>query len=127
MGLVKIKDDSEFRWGPEQQKAFDEIKEYLSMPPILVPPQQRKSFYVYLSVGESACVFFDESACDMGCRIGILLVSPRGAIYSFSIKIPNSYTNNMAEYKVVRKGMEILLEAGAEVVEVFGDSKLIIS
>ena len=29
MGLVKIKSDDEFRWGAEQQQAFDEIKEYL--------------------------------------------------------------------------------------------------
>ena len=26
MGLVEIKSDVEFRWGAEQQKAFDEIK-----------------------------------------------------------------------------------------------------
>ena len=32
MGLVKIKSDDEFRWGAEQQQAFDEIKEYLSKP-----------------------------------------------------------------------------------------------
>ena len=51
MGLVKIKDDK-FRWRPKQQKAFDEIKDYLSMPPVLVPPQQGKSFYVYLFVGD---------------------------------------------------------------------------
>ena len=37
-GLVKIKSDDEFRWGAEQQQAFDEIKEYLSKPPVLVPP-----------------------------------------------------------------------------------------
>ena len=28
-------------------------------------------------------MFFDGSACDDGCGIGILLVSPRGATYSF--------------------------------------------
>ena len=39
MGLVKIKSDDEFRWRVEQQQAFDEIKEYLSKPPVLVPPQ----------------------------------------------------------------------------------------
>ena len=33
MCLVKIKDDNEFYWGAEQQKAFDNIKEYLSTPP----------------------------------------------------------------------------------------------
>jgi ribonuclease HI len=57
---------------------------------------------------------FDGSACGDGCGIGILLVSPRGATYSFSIRLPTACTNN-------------LTEAGAEAVEIFGDSKLVIS
>ena len=36
-------------------------------------------------------------------------------------------TNNLAEYEAVRKGMELLVEASAEAVEIFGDSKLMIS
>jgi hypothetical protein len=39
MELVKIKTIEEFRWGAEQQQAFEKIKEYLSRPPVLVPPQ----------------------------------------------------------------------------------------
>ena len=54
MGLVKIKSDDEFRWGAEQQQAFDEIKEYLSKPLVLVPPQQDRPFYVYLFVGDTS-------------------------------------------------------------------------
>jgi hypothetical protein len=54
MELVKIKANDEFRWGAEQQQAFEEIKEYLSKPPVLVPPQQGKPFYVYLSVGDTS-------------------------------------------------------------------------
>ena len=54
MGLVKIKSDDEFCWGAEQQQAFDEIKEYLSKPLVLVPPQQDRPFYVYLSVGDTS-------------------------------------------------------------------------
>jgi hypothetical protein len=38
MDLVKIKADEEFHWGAEQQQAFEEIKEYLAKPPVLVPP-----------------------------------------------------------------------------------------
>jgi ribonuclease HI len=72
-------------------------------------------------------MYFDGSACGDGCGIGILLVSPQGATYSFSIKLPPACTNNLAEYEAVRKGMELLLEAGAEAVEIFGDSKLVIS
>jgi hypothetical protein len=72
-------------------------------------------------------MYFDGSACQDGCGIGILLVSPRGVMYSFSVKLPTPCTNNLAEYEAVRKGMELLLEAGAEAVEVFGDSKLVAS
>jgi ribonuclease HI len=250
MELVKIKTNEEFRWGAEQQRAFEEIKDYLSRPPVLMPPQQDRPFYIYLSVGDTSiasvvvqlydgkervvfylsrrmldaetrysdmeklclCLFFtctklrhillsaeviiicksdvikhmlsapvlkgrlgkwmfalsefdiryqpakavkgqaladliaervntniaalsvrawamyfDGSVCGDGCGIGILLVSPRGATYSFSIGLPATCTNNLAEYEAVRKGMELLLEARAKAVEVFGDSKLVIS
>ena len=72
-------------------------------------------------------MFFDGSACDDGCGVGILLVSPQGVTYSFSIRMTAPCTNNLVEYEAVRRGMELLLEAGAEAVEVFGDSKLVIS
>jgi hypothetical protein len=250
MELLKIKANEEFRWGASQQQAFDEIKEYLSAPPVLVPPQQGKPFYIYLSVSDKSiasvvvqlcdgrervvfylsrrmldaetrypeieklclCLFFtctklrhillsaeaivicksdvikhmlsapvlkgrlgkwmfalsefdigyqpakavkgqaladliaerintniavlsvkawamyfDGSVCGDGSGIGILLVSPRGATYSFSFRLPIPCTNNLAEYKAVHKGMELLLEAGAEAVDVFGDSKLVVS
>ncbi|KAK1619283.1 hypothetical protein QYE76_024800 [Lolium multiflorum] len=236
--------------GGEQQQAFDEIKRYLTTPPVLVPPQQDRPFYIYLSVADTSiasvvvqlyegvekvvfylsrrmldaetrypeveklclclfftctklhhilltaeifvicksdvvkhmlsapvlkgrlgkwmfalsefdlryqpakavkgqaladliaeristniaalsirawAMFFDGSACDDGCGIAILLVSPRGAEYSFSIRLSTPCTNNVAEYEAVRKGMELLLEAGAEAVELFGDSKLVIN
>jgi hypothetical protein len=43
-------------------------------------------------------MYFGRSACGDGCGIGILLVSPRGATYSFSIRLPTACTNNLAEY-----------------------------
>jgi hypothetical protein len=54
MELVKTKTTDEFRWGAEQQRAFEEIKEYLSKPPVLVPPQQDRPFYIYLSMGNTS-------------------------------------------------------------------------
>jgi hypothetical protein len=54
MDLVKIKADEEFHRGVEQQRAFEEIKEYLARPPVLVPPQQDRPFYIYLSVGDTS-------------------------------------------------------------------------
>jgi hypothetical protein len=61
-------------------------------------------------------MYFDGLACEDGCGIGILLVSPRGVTYSFSIRLPAPCTNNLAEYEVMRRGMELLVEADAEAV-----------
>jgi ribonuclease HI len=47
-------------------------------------------------------------------------------MYSFLVRLPTPCTNNLAEYDVVHRGMELLLEAGVEVVEVLGDSKLVV-
>jgi ribonuclease HI len=72
-------------------------------------------------------MYFDGSACEDGCCIGVLLVSPRRVTYSFLVRMSAPRTNNLAEYEAVRRGMELLLEAGVEAVEVFGDSKLVVS
>ena len=52
--LLKLKADQEFVWGKAQQKALDEIKQYLTSPPVLVPPQKHKPFKLYLSIDECA-------------------------------------------------------------------------
>jgi len=54
MPLVRIKKDDDFIWGPEQQKAFDNLKQYLTSPPVLVPPQLNEPFVVYLSADETS-------------------------------------------------------------------------
>jgi ribonuclease HI len=72
-------------------------------------------------------MYFDGSACEDECGIDILLVSPQGVTYSFSIRSSAPCTNNLAEYEAVRRWMELLFETGAEAIEVFGDSKLVIS
>jgi hypothetical protein len=69
-------------------------------------------------------MYFDGSACEDGCGIGILLISPRGVMYSFSIRLSTPCTNNLAEYEAVRRGRELLVEAGAKAVEVFGVFKV---
>ena len=47
--LVEVENDQEFKWGDVQQKAFEEIKEYMKCPPVLIPPQQGKPFKLYVS------------------------------------------------------------------------------
>jgi hypothetical protein len=38
--LLRIKKDQKFVWGDEQQKAFNEINEYMKEPPVLVLTQK---------------------------------------------------------------------------------------
>jgi hypothetical protein len=47
--LLRIKKDHKFVWGDEQQKTFNEIKEYMKEPPVLVPPQLNKPFKLYVT------------------------------------------------------------------------------
>src|SRR6266487_1869175 len=50
--LLRLKKDETFVWGFKQQKAFDEIKTYLSNPPTLVPPVRNKEMKLYISASE---------------------------------------------------------------------------
>ncbi len=52
--LLRLKADQEFTRGAEQQKALDNIKEYLSSPPVLIPPQKGIPFRLYLSADEKS-------------------------------------------------------------------------
>jgi hypothetical protein len=47
--LLRLKKDQKFVWGDKQQKAFNEIKEYMKEPPVLVPPQLNKPFKLYVA------------------------------------------------------------------------------
>ena len=51
--LLKIKKESDFHWGPEQQEAFDTIKGFLIKPPILLPPSRRKHMSLYIVASDT--------------------------------------------------------------------------
>jgi hypothetical protein len=55
-------------------------------------------------------LFFDESSCENGFGIGVVLISPRGANFKFSFPIEASTTNNQAEYRAILKGIQLLQE-----------------
>jgi hypothetical protein len=49
--LLRLKKDQEFVWGDIQQKAVDQIKEYMKAPPVLVPPRLDKPFKLFVVAG----------------------------------------------------------------------------
>ena len=71
-------------------------------------------------------LFFDGSACEPACGIGLHIVSPRGMVYQFVFRLVSKLTNNRTEYEAICRGLELLLDAGAEMVEAFGDLRVVI-
>ncbi|CAJ2644769.1 unnamed protein product [Trifolium pratense] len=51
--LLRLKKGDVFEWGMEQQKAFDDIKAYLSKPPTLMPPIRNKAMKLYIAASDS--------------------------------------------------------------------------
>jgi hypothetical protein len=46
-------------------------------------------------------LFFDGSACKEGQCVGIVLISPRGAVFEQSVHSEYFCTNNQAEYEAI--------------------------
>lgn len=53
-------------------------------------------------------LYFDGSVCRHGCGIGLVIISPQGASFEFTLTIKPYYTNNQAEYEAVLKGLQLL-------------------
>jgi hypothetical protein len=47
--LLQLKNDVDFTWGAKQQEAFDEIKSYLTSPPVLQAPKSDIPFKLYVA------------------------------------------------------------------------------
>ncbi|KAK5771749.1 hypothetical protein PVK06_047991 [Gossypium arboreum] len=69
---------------------------------------------------------FDGASNAMGNGIGAVLVSPSGDHYPFTSKLDFDCTNNMAEYEACIMGIRAAIERKIKVLEVYGDSALVI-
>src|SRR6266498_3985387 len=45
-----LKKQDKFQWTPEAQQAFDELKKFLTNPPVLVPPMPEEPLLLYIAV-----------------------------------------------------------------------------
>ncbi|XP_058774553.1 uncharacterized protein LOC131648840 [Vicia villosa] len=72
-------------------------------------------------------LFFDGSTHKDGRGVGILLISPDRIPTKLKYRIEGPLcSNNEAEYEALIAGLEAMLELGATMVEIKGDSKLVI-
>jgi ribonuclease HI len=70
-------------------------------------------------------LFFDGSACREGQGIGVVLVSPKGAIFEQSIRLQYFCTNNQSDCEAILLGLQILSSMFIKMVEAFGESLLV--
>jgi hypothetical protein len=66
-------------------------------------------------------LFFDGLACREGQGVGVVLISPRGAIFEQSVHFEYFCTNNQAEYEAILLGLQIRSSIGAKHVEAFAN------
>ncbi|CAL2259881.1 unnamed protein product [Prunus armeniaca] len=50
--LLRLKQEQTFKWEEQHQQAFEEIKHYLSNPPVLSPPKRGRPLKLYVSASE---------------------------------------------------------------------------
>jgi ribonuclease HI/probable phosphoglycerate mutase len=69
---------------------------------------------------------FDESVCKDGCGVGVVIISPSGAVFEALNRLDHDCTNNQTEYEALLFGLEILHYMGVKHVEAYGDSLLVV-
>jgi hypothetical protein len=51
--ILRLKNEAEFTWGANQQRAFEDIKRYLSSPPVMKVPMAGIPFRLYIVVEDA--------------------------------------------------------------------------
>ena len=51
--ILRLKNETKFTWGAEQQEAFEKIKVYLSSTPVLKAPRREVPFRLYVAVEDN--------------------------------------------------------------------------
>jgi hypothetical protein len=71
-------------------------------------------------------LFFDGSSRKQGARARVLLLTPDGEQFKYTVHVNFKATNNMTEYETLVFGLSTTLSLGVRQLLVKGDSQLII-
>ncbi|ONK60678.1 uncharacterized protein A4U43_C08F21380 [Asparagus officinalis] len=122
-----------FVWDELCQQVFDEIKIYLSNPPVLVAAVLGKPFLINIRAMEHSLGALLAQNDDVGheqgiyyLRVGMVLVSPQNHVLFRAFSLTEPCTNNMAEYNALLIGLDFTKELGASHLEAYSDSQLIV-
>jgi hypothetical protein len=70
---------------------------------------------------------FDGSHSSSGSSARVVLTTPSGEVFYHSYRLEFRCTNNVAEYEALILGLNLAIEKGVTILEVKGDSDLIVS
>ena len=71
-------------------------------------------------------MFFYESSCKEGAKVGVVLISPAREIIYLMYKLEFQTTNNIVEYEALIPGLRAAKYLNIQQLTLFGDSELII-
>ncbi|XP_065638362.1 uncharacterized protein LOC136071237 [Quercus suber] len=94
-----------FEWSEDCVMAFQQLKEYLSRPPIMSHPEANEVLYAYIAVA---------------------LHTVSLSVIEKSLRLRFSTINNEAEYEALLQGMVMVQKMGGKAVEMFSDSRLVV-
>ncbi|XP_050253859.1 uncharacterized protein LOC126699901 [Quercus robur] len=126
-----------FEWTKKCALAFQQLKEYLSRPPVMSRPEVDDVLFAYIVVASHAVslvlIRIDNGVQMLvyyrikgGSRVGLVLISPEKITIEKSLRLGFLATNNEAEYEALLVGMTMVQKMGGKVVEIFLDSRLIV-
>ena len=69
---------------------------------------------------------FDGAYSRTGKGAGVVIISPEGKVFNFVFRLEFEATNNVAEYEELLLGIEIAKDMGAKLLNIKGDSDLIV-
>ncbi|GFZ20003.1 hypothetical protein Acr_28g0007080 [Actinidia rufa] len=72
-------------------------------------------------------LFVDSSSNQYGCGVGLVIQTPTGEQIEYAIRIGFKATNNEAEYEALLASLRVAVELGAQSLDIFSDSKLVVN
>jgi len=72
-------------------------------------------------------VFVDSASSASGAGAGIVIITPEGIWLEYSFRLGFRASNNEDEYEALLAGLRVVLGMGARDIEIYSDSRLVVS
>ena len=69
----------------------------------------------------------DSASSSLGVKAGIIIITPEGIRLKHSFRLGFRASNNEVEYEALLTGLRVVLDLGAQEVEVYSDSQLVVN